>query len=276
LYNSPVRTNDAPNTTNIPVGGAEGPITLTSLSLLLDRYVHKMDTLEKELKHTKQTLGKAVVTLVERVKKLENKLKTWKRKGAVIDSDEEVIVESDKLDLEGLHLLATTTLESDQHDAPVSKPATTAPSVAKSTPKDQKVSYVRRKYLADLHKTTDDLSSVDVDMSDVPADKTPADASQSGDTVFVAGKEYVVSSRKETSADPMPKVVPADESAALHVDCPDGSPAKASTDQHSVPPEATSTKKDKGKSVMVNQYIPSRKKSKQELANEKLGELVAA
>lgn len=275
-YNSPVRTNDAPNTTDIPVGGAEGPVTLTSLSLLLDRYVHKMDTLEKELNHTKKTLGKAVVTLVKRVKKLENKLKTKKRKGAVIDSDEEVIAESDKLDLEGLHLLATTTLESDQHEAPVSRPATTAHSVDKSSPKDQKVSYVRRKYLADLHKMTDDLSSINIDMSDVPADKTPADASQSGDTVFVASQEYVVSSRKETSADPMPKVVPADESADLHIDCPDGSQAKDSTDQHSAPPEATSTQKDKGKSVMVDQDIPSRKKSKQELANEKLSELVAS
>jgi hypothetical protein len=193
-----------------------------------------------------------VVTLVKRVKKLDNKLKTRKRKGDVIDSDEEVTTESDKLDLEGLHLLATTTLESDLHDAPVSRPEPTAPSADTSIPKDQKVIYVRRKNLAELPKTTDDLSSVDVDMSDVPADKTPTDASQSGDTVFVAGQEYVVSSRKETSADPMPKVVHADESADLHVDCPDGSQAINSTDQHSVPPEATSIQKDKGKSVVVD------------------------
>lgn len=194
----------------------------------------------------------------------------------MIDSDEEVTAESDKLDMEGLHLLATTTLESDQHDAPVSRPATTAPSVDKSTPKDQKVSYVRIKYLADLHITTDDLSSVDVVMTGVPAEKTFADASQSEDTFFVAGKEYVLSSSKATSDDPKPKVVPTDASVYLHVGCPDGSHVIDSNDQHSVHHEAASTQKDKGKYVMVDQNIPSRLKTKQELANEKLSELVAA
>ena len=110
FYNSPVRTNAAPNTTNIPAGGAEGPVTLTSLSLLLNKYVQKVDTLEKDLKHTKKTLGKAVVTLVKRVKKFETQLKTKRRKGVVVESDEEVTEGSDKIDLEGLHLLATTTL----------------------------------------------------------------------------------------------------------------------------------------------------------------------
>jgi hypothetical protein len=107
-------------------------------------------------------------------------------------------------------------------------------------------------------------------MSDVSADKTPADASQSGDTVFVAGKEYFISSRKEASTDPIPKVVTTDASTDIGVECPD-----VSSDKHYVPPKAASTQKDKGKSVMVDQEIP-RKKSKQELANEKLSELVAA
>lgn len=188
-----------------------------------------------------------MVTLVTKVKKLENKLKTRKRKGDVLDSDEEATKESDKLDLEGLHLLTTTTLDSVQKDAPVSRPAPAAPSADTSISKDHKVIYVRRKNLAEFSKTTDDLSSIDVDMSNVPADNTPADASQSEDTIFVAGQEYVVSSRKETSTDPMPKVVTTDASADIHVECPD-----ASTDQHSVPPKATSAQKDKGKSVMVD------------------------
>jgi hypothetical protein len=39
---SPSRTTDPPNTTDIPAGGAAGPVTLTSVSALLNRYVTKV------------------------------------------------------------------------------------------------------------------------------------------------------------------------------------------------------------------------------------------
>ena len=167
--------------------------------------------MEKDLKHTKRTLGEAVVTLVKGVKKLENQLKTQKRKGVVVELDEEVTKGSDKLDLEGLHLLATTTVESAQDDVPVVKDVPAAPPTETSSPKDKKVLYVRRKYLAEHHKKTDASQFVDVDMTDVSTKKILANASQSGDTFFVAGKEYVSSPSKKTSANPMPKVVSTDE-----------------------------------------------------------------
>jgi hypothetical protein len=74
FYNSPVRTNDAPNTTDIPAGGTEGPVTLTSMCTLLDRYVKKVDDLEKELKETKANLGGQIDMLTAKVKDLAQEL----------------------------------------------------------------------------------------------------------------------------------------------------------------------------------------------------------
>ena len=85
------RTNDASNTTDIPVGGAEGPVTLTSVSALLNRYVSRVDKLENDLNFTKKNLSNAVLTLIGRVKKLEGKLKQRKKQGVVYDSDEDSI-----------------------------------------------------------------------------------------------------------------------------------------------------------------------------------------
>ena len=109
---------------------------------------------------------------------MENQLKTQKRKGVVVDSDEEVTEGSDKLDLEGLHLLATTTVESAQDDAADAMDVQNDPPVETSSPKDKKVLYVRRKYLAEHQRKADASHSVDVDMSDVSADKVPTRATQ--------------------------------------------------------------------------------------------------
>jgi hypothetical protein len=153
---SPPRTTDAPNTTDIPVDEAEGPVTLTSISALLNKYVTKVEHLEKDLQFTKLNLGKAVLTLVGRVKKLETKLKAGKRKGVVYESDDESSKASDKIDLTGLELLAATTLDSIQQ-----KPANTRPESSRpedfthyaepSTPKYSNVTYVRRKHSAATH-----------------------------------------------------------------------------------------------------------------------------
>ena len=112
-------------------------------------------------------------------------------------------------------------------------------------------------------------------MSGVSAEKVPASATKSGETFFVGGKEYVASPSKETSVqassdkdtttDPMPKLVSIYESADIPTDGLDGSIEKVSTDQSSIPTNATSTQIDKGKSVVVEQDPPSRKKTKQEL-----------
>jgi hypothetical protein len=149
-YSTP-RTTDAPNTTDIPVGGAEGPVTLTSVSALLNRYVTKVDKLEQDLHFTKKNLSQAVLTLIGRVKKLETKLKARKRKGVVYESDEESSKVSNKIDLEGLELLAATTLNSVQHKTADARPEPSRPdasthSADPSDPKDSSITYVRRGY----------------------------------------------------------------------------------------------------------------------------------
>jgi hypothetical protein len=89
IYNSPVRTNDASNTTDIPAGGAEGPVTLTSMCTLLDMYVKKVDDLEKELKETKVNFGGQIEMLTAKVQDLERQLGQKKQRKVVIESEDE-------------------------------------------------------------------------------------------------------------------------------------------------------------------------------------------
>ncbi|GJT40570.1 hypothetical protein Tco_0940435 [Tanacetum coccineum] len=93
---SPTFTNVADEATTTGVGvGTEGATTTTSgLDAGLDSgNIHesllRIDTLEKELHHTKTTYGKAILTLVERVKSLEVALKR-KTKKVVVSEDEEI------------------------------------------------------------------------------------------------------------------------------------------------------------------------------------------
>jgi hypothetical protein len=241
---------------------------------LLCRNIKRTDDLQKELPDTKSILGGEIELLKRKVQELETQLDQQKKRNTVIDADE-VHKEGN---LESLEILAEVARQTHS-----SSPKVVARQTHSSSPKVVEVSKLkkpihfsirsRRQYLAKKAVESSKVSSGDEILmtdagdtlqeneptSDVPAEKTSADASQSEDTFFVVGKEYVVSSSKATSADPMPKEVPVDESADLHVDCPDGSSAKDTTNQHSVPPEATSTQTDKGKSVMVDQDISSRK-----------------
>ena len=72
FYNSPVRLIDAPNTSDIPAGGAEGPVTLTSLTLLWNMYVQKVDTLEKDLKQKKENSWRSCGYLGEKGKEIRD------------------------------------------------------------------------------------------------------------------------------------------------------------------------------------------------------------
>ena len=58
FHDSPLKTNDAPDTTCIPASGAEGPVTLTSMSILLNRCLQKIDDLDKDLKLPRRHLEK--------------------------------------------------------------------------------------------------------------------------------------------------------------------------------------------------------------------------
>nr|GFB84871.1 hypothetical protein [Tanacetum cinerariifolium] len=72
-----------------PLGGEEDPITLTSLSSVVSTLVHKVHSLEADLHDHKRLFKDVVGKLVKKVKTLEVKLKTKKRKLVVNDSDQE-------------------------------------------------------------------------------------------------------------------------------------------------------------------------------------------
>ncbi|GKD13268.1 hypothetical protein Tco_1197675, partial [Tanacetum coccineum] len=117
-------------------GGAEDPITLTALSVVVSTLVQKVHSLETELKAHKQLFKDVVGKLVKQVKAMEVKLKTKKRKVVVSDSDKEDGGEQG-VDLDALHALANTVVTVDStkspggpssnHDVPTDVPSGVAP-----------------------------------------------------------------------------------------------------------------------------------------------------
>ncbi|GJV49199.1 hypothetical protein Tco_1439411 [Tanacetum coccineum] len=89
IHESPLRSNDTP-LHDVPTSeSVEDSIKLQELSLLVPKLEKKIDSLENELKETKQTLGSAILTLVKKVKSLEVALKRKSKKVVVSDSEEE-------------------------------------------------------------------------------------------------------------------------------------------------------------------------------------------
>ncbi|GJY90077.1 ribonuclease H-like domain-containing protein [Tanacetum coccineum] len=72
----------------------EKPITVDDLLQLVPKLITKVDSLEKELKQTKLTMGKAIVKLVKKVKKMEVVLK--RRHVVLTDSEDEDAENSSK------------------------------------------------------------------------------------------------------------------------------------------------------------------------------------
>ncbi|GJY25449.1 hypothetical protein Tco_0400175 [Tanacetum coccineum] len=89
IHESPLRSYDAPLPEGNTSGSAEDSLKLKELSELVPKLVMKIDSLEKELKETKQTFGHAVIKLVERVKSLEVALKRISRKVVLSESEGE-------------------------------------------------------------------------------------------------------------------------------------------------------------------------------------------
>nr|GEV98672.1 aminoacyl-tRNA synthetase, class 1a, anticodon-binding [Tanacetum cinerariifolium] len=85
---APSRSSHAPPAGQ-PSGGTEDPITLTALSYVVSTLVQKVHSLEAELHDHKKLFKDVVGKLVKKVKTLEVKLKTKKRKMVVSDSDQE-------------------------------------------------------------------------------------------------------------------------------------------------------------------------------------------
>ncbi|GJZ21441.1 hypothetical protein Tco_0558480 [Tanacetum coccineum] len=89
IHESPLRSHEAPLHEGHTSGSAEDSLQLKELMVLVPKLVTRIDNLEKELHHTKNTYGKAVLTLVERVKSLEVALKRKTKKVVVSDSEYE-------------------------------------------------------------------------------------------------------------------------------------------------------------------------------------------
>ncbi|GKB92637.1 putative ribonuclease H-like domain-containing protein [Tanacetum coccineum] len=89
IHESPLRSHEAPLHEGHTLGSAEDSLQLKELMVLVPKLVTRIANLEKELHQTKTTYGKAVLTLVERVKSLEVALKRKTKKVVVSDSEDE-------------------------------------------------------------------------------------------------------------------------------------------------------------------------------------------
>ncbi|GKE69117.1 hypothetical protein Tco_1527189, partial [Tanacetum coccineum] len=86
---SPPRSYEAPLPEGNTSGSAEDSMQLKELMDIVPRLVTRIDTLETELQQTKTTYGKAVLTLVKRVKILEKALKRKTQKVVISESEGE-------------------------------------------------------------------------------------------------------------------------------------------------------------------------------------------
>jgi hypothetical protein len=153
FYTSPLRTNEAPNTTDIPAGGAEGHVTHTSMCTLLNRYVKKVDDLEKEITETKAILGGQKNMLTAKVQDLERQLGQKRKRQVVIESEDEQAY----VPFGSLHVLADVTL--------AQSPPPPAPTTAKSLKPQEPIIYHRRQPRSYIGKK----SNVSVDAQNLDA-----------------------------------------------------------------------------------------------------------
>nr|GEZ21432.1 hypothetical protein [Tanacetum cinerariifolium] len=122
FHESPPRPPPTTPTSSPTVGVAEEPLTLTSLLVLFLTCLQRIATLEAELKATKILHRDIVVLFARRIKKLESKLKTKKRKLVLSDSENEEEARQSQ-ELEALLDLANAALHEPSHSTTLSKPA---------------------------------------------------------------------------------------------------------------------------------------------------------
>ncbi|GJR57474.1 hypothetical protein Tco_1499636 [Tanacetum coccineum] len=89
IHESPLMSYEVPLHEGHTLGSAEDSMQLKELMALVPKLVTRIDNLEIELQQTKTTYGKAVLTLVERVKILEKALKRKTKKVVLSESEGE-------------------------------------------------------------------------------------------------------------------------------------------------------------------------------------------
>ncbi|GKD59850.1 hypothetical protein Tco_1297359, partial [Tanacetum coccineum] len=88
-YFSPPGSYEAPLPEGNTSGSAEDSMQLKELMVLVPTLVTRINSLEKELKDTKQTLRNVVLKLVKKVKSLETALKRKSKKVIIFESEGE-------------------------------------------------------------------------------------------------------------------------------------------------------------------------------------------
>nr|GFA80762.1 SGNH hydrolase-type esterase domain-containing protein [Tanacetum cinerariifolium] len=111
FHMSPPRSTQAPPVGQ-PSGGANDPITLIALSSVVSTLVQKENSLETELKDHKKLFKDVVGKLVKKVKAIEVKLRTKKKKMVVSDSDQDKGRKQD-VDLDARRALANVAVTVD-------------------------------------------------------------------------------------------------------------------------------------------------------------------
>ncbi|GKA55909.1 hypothetical protein Tco_0754981 [Tanacetum coccineum] len=83
--------HDSPLPRGHTLGSDEGSMTLHELTVLCTQLSHKVESLETELKQSKQTYGAAFTKLIKKVKKLEQTVKTSqaRRRAKIVSSQED-------------------------------------------------------------------------------------------------------------------------------------------------------------------------------------------
>ncbi|GJS87494.1 ribonuclease H-like domain-containing protein [Tanacetum coccineum] len=89
IHESPLRSYETPLHEGHTSGSVKDSLKLQELMVLVPKLESKVDSLEKELKETKQTLGSAILTLVKKVKSLEVALKRKTKRVVVSDLEDE-------------------------------------------------------------------------------------------------------------------------------------------------------------------------------------------
>ncbi|GKA37216.1 ribonuclease H-like domain-containing protein [Tanacetum coccineum] len=98
ITKSPTMPHDSPLLRGHTPGSDEGSMTLHELTVLCTKLSNKVESLETELKQTKQTYGAAFTKLIKKVKKLEQTVKTSqarRRTKNIASDDEEDLVAED-------------------------------------------------------------------------------------------------------------------------------------------------------------------------------------
>ncbi|GKD91782.1 hypothetical protein Tco_1371619 [Tanacetum coccineum] len=88
-HSSPTRFHEVSLPEGNTSGSAKDSLQLKELMAIVPKMVTKIDSLEKDLKETKQTLGHVVLTLVKKVKSLEAALKRKSKKVILSDLEDE-------------------------------------------------------------------------------------------------------------------------------------------------------------------------------------------